>query len=172
MPWSPFTGAFPEIPALAATEEKKSQSNAEKLLAAFQDSAEKSGVFQDRIVERCQTSEVPDVLTGYARVRDLIIVPVPEGDNIQQWYAESVIFGSGRPVLIIPQSEKPAAGFALDTVVVAWDFSRPASRAVADALPILEKAKRVHVVTVTNEKMIAAKRARNDGRTGMARTFC
>ena len=44
-------------------------------------------------------------------------------------------------------------------MVVAWDFSRPATRAVADALPILEKAKHVFVVTVTNEKIIDTKRS-------------
>ena len=44
-------------------------------------------------------------------------------------------------------------------MVVAWDFSRPAARAVADALPILEKAKHVSVVTVTNEKVIDTKRS-------------
>jgi len=44
-------------------------------------------------------------------------------------------------------------------VVVAWDFSRPAARAVADALPLLEKAKQVYVVTVSNEKAIESRRS-------------
>jgi nucleotide-binding universal stress UspA family protein len=57
----------------------------------------------------------------------------------------------------VPHTRKRAGAFALDTVVVAWDFSRPAARAVADALPILEKAKHVLVVTVTNEKVIDTK---------------
>ena len=42
---------------------------------------------------------------------------------------------------------------------MAWDFSRPAARAVADALPIWGKAKQVCVVTVTNEKIIDTKRS-------------
>ena len=148
-----------DVPAMAAAEAKKSSTNAEKLLVAFQDGAEKRGVFQDRIFEQCLTSEVPDLLIEYARLRDLTIVPVPEGDHIEQWYAESIVFGSGRPTLIVPHTRKRADAFALDTVVVAWDFSRPASRAIADALPILEKTKRVCVVTVTNEKVIDAKRS-------------
>ncbi|MCI3953839.1 MAG: Universal stress protein UspA, partial [Burkholderiales bacterium] len=48
---------------------------------------------------------------------------------------------------------------SLDTVAIAWDFSRPAARAVADALPLLERAKRVRVVTVVNEKDIASRRS-------------
>ena len=162
MPWSPFYRAFPEIPALAVGEKKKSRHNAENLLATFKDSAKKAGVFQEALVERCQISEVPERLVGHARLRDLTIVPVPEGDQLQHWYAESVIFGSGRPVLILPHANKRSARFDLGRVVVAWDFSQPASRAVADALPILEKAKRVELVTVTNEKVLPSKHSAAD----------
>lgn len=151
--------ALLDVPAMAAAEAKKSSTNAENLLVAFQDAAAKRGVFQERILEHCLTSEVPDVLIEYARLRDLTIVPVPEGEYVDQWYAESIIFGSGRPTLIVPQTRKRAGAFALGTVVVAWDFSRPAARAVADALPILKKAKRVCVVTVVNEKAIDSKRS-------------
>jgi nucleotide-binding universal stress UspA family protein len=146
-----------DIPAIDATEATKSSTNAKNLLVAFQDAAEKRGVFQDRILEQCTTSEVPDLFIEYAKLRDLTIVPVPVGEHFDQWYAESIIFGSGRPTLIVPHTRKRAGAFALDTVVVAWDFSRPAARAVADALPILEKAKHVLVVTVTNEKVIDTK---------------
>jgi nucleotide-binding universal stress UspA family protein len=142
-----------DFPAMVAAEASKSATNAENLLVAFQDAAEKRGVFLDRVLERCLMSEVPDLLIEHARLRDLTIVPTPEGD------AEPIIFGSGRPTLILPHTRKRAGAFALNTVVVAWDFSRPAARAVADALPILERTKRVCVVTVANEKVIHTKRS-------------
>ena len=66
----------------------------------------------------------------------------------------SIIFGSGRPVLILPRRDSHRE-FALKTVVIAWDGSRPAARAVADALPILERAKEVRVLTVLNEKELS-----------------
>jgi len=154
-----LTDVLFDIPAIDAAETKKSLTNAENLLVAFQDTAEKRGVFQDRILEQCLTSEVPDLYIEYAKLRDLTIVPVPAGEHFDQWYAESIIFGSGRPTLIAPHTRKRAGAFALDTVAVAWDFSRPAARAVADALLILEKAKRVSVVTITNEKVIDTKRS-------------
>lgn len=159
VPGNILANALFDVPAMAAAEAKKSSTNAENLLVAFQDAAEKHGVFQERILENCLTSEVPDVLIEYARLRDLTIVPVPEGEFFDQWYAESIIFGSGRPTLVIPHTRKRAGAFELGTVVVAWDFSRPAVRAVADALPILKRAKRVCVVTVTNEKVIDSKRS-------------
>ena len=158
-PGSVLGGHLLDVPAMAAAEAKKSATNAQQLLATFQDAAEKRGVFQERISQQCLTSEVPQVLVEYSRLRDLTIVPVPEGNYFDQWYAESIIFSSGRPTVVLPHTRKRAGSFALDTVVVAWDFSRPATRAVADAMPILEKAKRVCVLTVTKEKAIDTRRS-------------
>jgi nucleotide-binding universal stress UspA family protein len=158
-PGSPLGNYLLDIPAMVAAEINESATNVQQLLAAFQDAAEKRGVFREQISEQCLTSEVPDVFIEYARLRDLTIVPVPEGDCIDQWYAESIIFGSGRPTVVLPHTRKRTGSFALDTVIVAWDFSRPATRAVADAMPILEKAKRVCVLTVAKEKVIDTRRS-------------
>ncbi len=158
-PGSLLADVLLDVSAMAAAEAERSSINAEALLIAFQNTAEKRGVFQERILEHCLLSEVADILIEYTRLRDLTIVPVPESEFFNQSYAESIIFGSGRPTVVIPQTRKRAAPFALDTIVIAWDFSRPASRTVADALPLLEKAKRVCVVTVTNEKVIDTKRS-------------
>lgn len=88
-----------------------------------------------------------------ARLRDLTIVSVPE--SYDQWYAEAVIFGSRKPTLDLVLPERPGTkSFELNTVVVAWDFSRTAARAIADTMPVLQKAKRVRVVTVLNEKAL------------------
>jgi nucleotide-binding universal stress UspA family protein len=57
-----------------------------------------------------------------------------------------VILGVGRPVLVIPHSgEFPVIG---ERVLVAWDASRLATRAVNDALPLLESAREVVVMAV------------------------
>jgi nucleotide-binding universal stress UspA family protein len=79
---------------------------------------------------------------------------MPESND--QWYAEAVIFGSGKPTLILPQNPR-SRPFELGTIAVAWDFSRAAARAVSDALPLLERAKKVRVVTVLNEKNLDRK---------------
>jgi nucleotide-binding universal stress UspA family protein len=143
--------AFIDIPELVASEMKKSSDAAGELLAAFDTSAKKAGVFQESHTKACFTSDAPDLLAREARTRDLTILPaVLEGDSYR-WIAETIVFGSGRPLVILP----PRGGtreFALGTVVIAWDGSRPAARAVADALPILERAKEVRILTVVNEK--------------------
>ena len=43
------------------------------------------------------------------------------------------------------------AGLKLDRVLVAWDGSRAATRAIGDAMPFLEKAKQVEVVVIGNK---------------------
>ncbi|VFU16241.1 universal stress protein [Methylocella tundrae] len=148
-----------DIPALIAEEAKKSLAKAETVLATFQDIADKAGIFQERILERFPKSEISDVSVEYARLRDLTIVSLGEGDYSEQLHAEAIIFGSGRPTIVLPRERKGAGPLALDTVAVAWDFSRPATRAIADALPILKRAKRVFIVTVMNEKAIETQRS-------------
>jgi nucleotide-binding universal stress UspA family protein len=64
--------------------------------------------------------------------------------------------GSGKPTLT---AGKPSRPFQVGTVAVAWDFSRAAARAISDALPILELAKQVRIVTVDNEKALGTKRS-------------
>ena len=145
--------AFLDIPALVASEMKKSSNVAAEMLAAFEISAKKAGVFQESLTKTCFTSDAPDLLVHEARVRDLTILPaVLEGQNYR-WYAEAIVFGSGRPLIILPPRGRD---FALDTVVIAWDGSRPAARAVADALPMLERARGVCVLTILNEKEISS----------------
>ncbi len=157
-PGSPLGTALLNVPALVAAELRKSVANAQDALAEFQDAADRNNVLQDTILEKCSTAEAPDLLTDYARLRDLTIVPMTDADGNERWYAETIIFGSGRPVVVLPP--KPSAGSKpFDNVVIAWDFSRQSSRAVADALPILQRAKHVFILTVTNEKIIDTKRS-------------
>ncbi|WKA25524.1 universal stress protein [Bradyrhizobium roseum] len=146
-----LSGAMANIPGMIAGEAEKSRNNAKAMLAAFDTAANKAGILHETQLEKCPTFAVPDLLVEHARLRDLTIVPVP--DSYDQWYAEAVIFGSGRPTLILP--EKPRARpFQLGTVAVAWDFSRAAARAISDAMPLLEKAGKVRIVTVVNEKKL------------------
>jgi nucleotide-binding universal stress UspA family protein len=151
---------------IAAGESHRSRDTAEALLAAFDAAAQKAGVLHETIHEKSLTYRVPERLVEYARLRDLTIVSVPE--SYDQWYAEAIIFGSGRPTLVLPESP-PSRPFELNSIVVAWDFSRSAARAVADAIPMLEKAKRVHVVTVTNEKVLDTKHSSEELAKNLAR---
>lgn len=159
VPFNPLANAILDIPGMVATERAKSAANAHDLLSAFNDFAAKRRVACDQIIEGGMTSQIPDIVTKYARLRDLLMIPIPGAGGFQQYIAECVIFGSGRPVLIYPAQPKRTVEMKLDVVGIAWDFSRPAARAVADALPLLQRAKTVRVVTIINEKAVETKRS-------------
>ena len=69
---------------------------------------------------------------------------------VEELIAESTLFESGRPVIVVPYIQK--APLKLDRVMVCWDGSRQAARAIADAMPLLERAGQVEVVIVANER--------------------
>ena len=147
-----ISGAAVGLPGIIAGEAARSRKNAQDLLAAFEAAAAKSGISSESVLEKCRSFEAPDLLVEYARLRDLTIMAASD----DRWYAEAVIFGSGKPTLILPNSPR-SRPFEPGTVAVAWDFSRAAARAISDAIPLLEKAKQVRVVTVLNEKHLDRK---------------
>ncbi|HJT41939.1 MAG TPA: universal stress protein [Rhizomicrobium sp.] len=96
----------------------------------------------------------PDCLIDLARLHDLTILSHSNTDMLGGTVAEAVIFGTGRPTLLLPSGKGTKSLQWLDNVVVAWDYSREAARAMADALPILVKAKKAHILSVLGEKGI------------------
>jgi nucleotide-binding universal stress UspA family protein len=163
------SGAFIDIGGMIEAERRKSALAAGSVLATFGAAARARGVAAEALSRRCLTGDAPRLLTAESKLHDLTIVPVTTVDGVEQWYAESVIFGSGRPILILPEA---VPGPALAKVAVAWDSSRSAARALADALPLLALAREVDVVTVLNEKRLdepgsAQGIVRNLGRHGV-----
>lgn len=90
-------------------------------------------------------------MTDYAKLQDLMICDNDQTGLLDgKTFGEHALFASGRPIIVAPPNHDQP--FACDTVLVAWDYSRPAVRATADALPLLKMAKRVFIVTVSNDK--------------------
>jgi nucleotide-binding universal stress UspA family protein len=147
---------------MVAAERQKSAANAQALISAFESMAQRRGISHAQIVESCTTVQLATLVAEHARMHDITIVPIGEQATLQQYIAESVVFGSGRPMIVLPGAPRHGSRSSLDVVGLAWDFSRPAARALADALPILERAKIVRVVTVTQEKTIDTKRSHAD----------
>lgn len=65
--------------------------------------------------------------------------------------SQDVIFASGRPSLLLPD------GWSLnrlpEKIVIGWNASREAARAIADAMPFLSRAKAVHLMVVPEPKI-------------------
>lgn len=88
----------------------------------------------------------------HARYADLTVIgqTTPSGrDNPEEDFADLMILRSGRPVLVVPHIgvTNPMG----KKVVVAWNASREAARAVGDAMPVLEKSDQVTVLSIQPE---------------------
>jgi nucleotide-binding universal stress UspA family protein len=89
------------------------------------------------------------VAAVHARYADVAIMSRPQdgaGAELREEIIEGVLFHSGRPALIAPPGWR-GTGIG-KRVVVAWDASREATRALSEAQSILEKAEQIVVVTV------------------------
>ncbi|PWW04254.1 nucleotide-binding universal stress UspA family protein [Hoeflea marina] len=108
-----------------------------------------------------------------ARVADIVLVRQPDRskEEVTTPDFEALMFESGRPVLFLPADG--ALADPVERVLIAWDGSREAARAVHDAMPLLKAAKSVDIVIVDADRQanltmplpgsdIAASLARHD----------
>ena len=86
------------------------------------------------------------------------MIVISDEDEGERQLAEAAIFGTGRPMIVLPGDSKLIEPPGFDTVVLAWDSSRAATRALHDALPILEQAKTTRMVTVERKRSEGATR--------------
>lgn len=95
-----------------------------------------------------------ETVSLHARYADLTIVGQidpqhPPSVNAARIPEETLLF-SGRPVLIVPYIGRYQT--VAENVLVAWTPTREAARTLADALPMLELARKVTVLTVNPER--------------------
>jgi len=96
-------------------------------------------------------SEPPEDETfvgNYGRAFDVIVMNRPDENSsvLYRRALESALFESGRPLLLCPPSPPGHIG---TNVLIAWNGSTEQARAMALAMPLLERAERVTVLTVT-----------------------
>jgi nucleotide-binding universal stress UspA family protein len=139
----------PDFPAEYAerfeAEEKVAATNLEK---RFQER-----VAKEQLSTEWRTAEGDTVtMIGlHARYADLAVIGRAKREALtpQRHLPENVVLGIGRPVLIIPYiGAQPTIG---ENILVAWNTSREATRAITDALPILERAQNVVVIAFNPE---------------------
>jgi nucleotide-binding universal stress UspA family protein len=103
------------------------------------------------IVEKVLERDAPVALANAARRFDASIIMQSEPNGVDSnRLIEGLLFDSGRPVNIVPYIQRE--GLRLDRVVCCWDGSRPAARAINDALPVLARARAIDLLIVINEK--------------------
>ena len=94
--------------------------------------------------------DIANVAAREARSADTFVALRPDGSMDPDDLVEGVLIGSGRSVFLVPETERPRIAF--DRVLVAWNGSREAARALGESMPFLHRAAEVAVVVVTAER--------------------
>ncbi|MFT5172773.1 MAG: nucleotide-binding universal stress UspA family protein [Gammaproteobacteria bacterium] len=143
---SPELLAVSTTPTLFASMQTEVKQRASEAKLIFDEAVASSAV-------RTQWKQPPgpmySALNSFARYSDLLIVnQQADADRalILEGFADSAVIETGRPVLVVPAvgCDVPLHG----KVLVAWNGSREAARAVNDAMPLLKFAKEVRVLCI------------------------
>jgi hypothetical protein len=130
---------------------REMEAAAETAKGRSEETWQREGLSAESIVLNAGAISLPELLARTARRFDLTILPQadPEDGRSGEVMIEAVLLGSGRPVLIVPCLQE--GGVKFDRILVCWDGSHNAARAIADAMPFLTRAKQVEVVTVATD---------------------
>jgi len=91
-----------------------------------------------------------DILVQQARYADLVVVGQADSSdksNANKDFNAQLVLAAGRPILILPY-----AGSFLNIgsrILIAWNASREATRAITDTLPLLKRADSVNLIALS-----------------------
>lgn len=138
------SGELEQMQLSAALSEKEHE-GATAAEARFTQSLRAAGIGGEwRLLE----GAVAELATRHARYADLTILGQTDPDAVGHipGLPEKILTGAGRPVLLVPYvGEFRTLG---QSVLIAWNGTREAARALSDALPLIEQAKSVRVLTI------------------------
>lgn len=141
-----FLDAGPSAELLDALEAEMLK-RAEAAHALFDDALRRNGVPGEWRLDRASLASEAFV---HARYADLVVIGQHDRDRDRSTFASvspaDLVLAAGRPVLVVPHAGRFAD--AGQRVIVAWNGSREAARAVHDAMPILRAAREVSVLTL------------------------
>lgn len=113
--------------------------------ALFKQAVKAAGV--EKVEWRKSRRDAVESVPIHGRYADVLVIGQPnetDASGVEPDFAERLVLASGRPALVIPYAgDFPTVG---TRVLVAWNASREATRALTDAIPILREAKQVDVI--------------------------
>lgn len=126
-------------------QEEYAKQQAEKARQQVSAAQQRSGV---NIEWRAVDGVVLSTVLLHSHYADLVVLSQSESGSVGA-LPETVVMGSGRPALIVPSRGRfPTVG---KRVLVAWNRTREATRALHDSLPLLERATSVTIMEVNPE---------------------
>lgn len=145
-PIQPRFPTFLDVEKMRAEAERFSKHNGAALEQTLRDYGKKADVEVE--IDRFDAREpfVAQTLAELSRAYDLSIL---EASEAMRPLIESVLFESGRPVLLFPTDNFCGR---IDAVAIAWDGGTTAARALTGARLLLEHASRIVLISVTDDK--------------------
>lgn len=107
--------------------------------------------FEQRVVD----DEAGGGVSLLARYADLVVIgqinPAQPSSSVMRDFPAYVLLHCGRPVLIVPDGPVLSPAWTARRILIAWNASKEASRAVSAALPFLKQAEQVEIAIVNPE---------------------
>jgi nucleotide-binding universal stress UspA family protein len=137
---------------LIEAQRQENSRTTKEAIARFESAAKAAGISAETRTLDASIAGAPDLFGRITRRFDLAVVGQARREQgaSEELMIEGALFGSGRPLIVVPHAHKQ--GLKLDRIIICWDGSRPAARAIADSLPFLERAKSIDIVVVTGER--------------------
>ena len=125
----------------------------DQLIAEFKELAARFGLADEDHVPGKATARFieyegkqVDAVQHFGRLSDLICVPQPDDKGLGANTLKSALFSSGRPVMMCPDTDAVADNLG-DSISIGWNGSLEAARAVGLAMPLIESAKSVTIIS-------------------------
>ena len=149
----------PAVPAIAGgcevmlsgwieEERSKAAERAKAAIAKFEAASRREGLSAESRVLNATVRKATHLFAEIARGFDLSLVlqSEPEGPAYQDLIIQASLFDSGRPVLVVPYIQTD--GLRLKRVILCWDGSCNAARAIADAQPFFAGAQAIDLLSI------------------------
>jgi nucleotide-binding universal stress UspA family protein len=136
---------------ILAQHDERERREAEAVKSIFEEAAQRYNLPHQWRARAAQDTEVFREIVAQCRSVDLVVAPGKDfSDPLGHWYdlPERLAMETGRPLLLLPR-EKAVASLG-KRIMVAWNGSREATRAAFDALPMLQAANSVCVLTLAD----------------------
>jgi len=124
----------------------------ERARASFEQSMDESHGVRAHWAESAGYS-VGTALSSQAFYSDLVVLGQPDPESSETTgLIENVLAASGKPALVVPYTGAAPAGAVTEKIAIAWKPTREAARAVSAAVPLLQRAREVHVMSWGEEE--------------------
>lgn len=139
------------VDRVVAEEGQRSRESAKALSGQIADLARGSGSAVHTEILSGSLGQISGQCAVRARIHGLVFAEAGgPSEPLTGALIEPLLFESGRPVIVVPNGF--SSEISLSHILIAWDGSEGAARAVWDAIPLLRQANTLEIATVVGEK--------------------